>query len=65
LSNNRLGIKYRLGENVEIKIIEANGIKSSSIFEINDEGENIKHQKKKTTKHYRKSKKNRKKRLKQ
>ena len=65
LSNNRLGIKYRLGENVEIKIIEANGIKSSSIFEINDESENIKHQKKKTTRHNRKSKKNRKKRLKQ
>ena len=62
LSNNRLGIKHRLGGNVEIRIIEANGIKSSSIFEINDEDESITNQKKKTAKTRKENRKNRKKR---
>ena len=61
MSNNRLGIKHRLGGNVEIRIIEANGIKSSSIFEINDEDESITNQKKKTAKTRKENRKNRKK----
>ncbi len=57
LSNKQLGIKHRLGEKVEIRIIEANGIKSSSIFEINNDDKSIQRQRKKTKKSYRKIKK--------